>query len=516
MPIQPIVLQRRLVEVGRIRLGRKVPTQNGKSRPGKLDKFRLTSRDKARLDAAAELYGGTVAEWEGQWELITDAEVIPIVVVPGQALSQNFELWGQKTRNGQKSPVICLRRCDGVTEAISGEPCLCNGEPEQQCKPTTRLSVILTEVPGLGVWRLESHGWNAATELAGTVQMLEALVATGRPIRARLRLDKREVKRESGTNKFVVPVVDIDHTMGQVLDAIGIEQGPALDVEGHELARPAFTPVAALEQGNGGGAAPSIAEQVAAAGELERAPRANAAQEIPRSGVRPRTVAEVAGADTVPVPAGAAGEGSSVAAGDEPSPSPTDDGGAMPLQQRVAMWIGELARPEGMKADDFRHAFLEAFSDGNYSSARDVSPDDVHALRATMVRYQRGHVTLDASDGARAMAGHAVFREAVTGLPSTDPGGQSPGRRGGPVDPDAMPVATEPMLAEQPALDVYDEGFWRSEIAKVQGIGPARLVKAARDLAAEAGVAQPTGLDEITDQDLAGMVLAWLRSQAAA
>lgn len=458
--ISPIVLQRRLVEVGRIRLGKKVATTEGRSRPAKIDKFRLTSRDKARLDAAAALYGGTVEQWEGQWELYTDAEIIPIVVVPGQALSQSFEEWGQRTVNGQKTPVICLRRCDGITEAISGEPCLCQQQPEPSCKPTTRLSVILTEVPGLGVWRLESHGWNAATELAGTVQMLEALVATGRPIRARLRLDKREVKRATGTNKFVVPVVDIDHTMGQVLDAIGVG-GPSAEPMG-ELAAPAqrvgFTPVPELP------AAPAaaIADQVRAVEAATAAtPRRNAQQPIPPTGLAPRTAAEMSGPGMAPDGAGQAASASPAAqapasggggAAHEPGVPPSDallddDGPTMPLASRVAMWCNDAGLD-----DDGRHAFLYAFSEGRYQSAKAVTADDVAALRAALVRFRRGELELDRSGG------EPVLREATTGFPSTDPGGQSPARRGGPVDPE-QPIdvpATPELLPNWSAMRVRE------------------------------------------------------------
>lgn len=285
-----VTLQRRLVEVGRIRLGQKKVSKTGKSYPARLDKFRLTSRDKQRLDAAALLYGGKVTAWEGQWELFTETDALPVAVVPGQALNQSFELWGQKPLpGGKKTGVICLRRCDGETEFLAGSGCLCAAADEQLCKPTTRLSVVLTEVPGIGVWRVEAHGWNAASELAGGVQLLEALVATGRPVRARLRLDAREQVTETETRNFVVPVLDIDHTLGQVLDSIGpggrvaLAEAPAPELE----PAPRFTPVpAALE-------APkvTIAEQVATPVAVSK-PRKNAATPVPATGRRPRTAAQ--------------------------------------------------------------------------------------------------------------------------------------------------------------------------------------------------------------------------------
>lgn len=433
MPIVPLIdQQRRMAEVGRIRLGKKVPTQNGKSRPAKIDKFRLTSRDKARLDAAAALYGGEVTAWEGQWELYTDATAIPIAVVPGQALNVSYELWGQKTIDGKKSPVICLRRCDGEYESKSDGPCLCAQQPDMTCKPTARLSVVLTDVPGLGVWRLESHGWNALTELQGTVQLLEMLVASGRPIRARLRLDKRESPHESGTRKFVVPTIDIDHTMGQVLDAIGVGGVPAAPPVEIAASRGGFTPVPELP------AAPAaaIADQVRAVeAPAAAAPRKNAQQPIPATGLSPRTVGEVSGPGTAPDGAGQAASASPAAQapasgggdGDHPdvaSPD-VDDGPTMPLASRIAMWCNDAGLD-----NDGRHAFLYAFSDGAYQSAKNVPAGAVPELRAALVRLARGETELDRSGDT------PVLREAVTGFPSTDPGGQSPARTGGPVDPD--------------------------------------------------------------------------------
>ncbi len=46
MTFRIIDLQRRLREVGRIRIGEKVATSNGRSRPSKLSTFRFTSRDR--------------------------------------------------------------------------------------------------------------------------------------------------------------------------------------------------------------------------------------------------------------------------------------------------------------------------------------------------------------------------------------------------------------------------------------------------------------------------------------
>ncbi|WP_030798882.1 hypothetical protein [Streptomyces sp. NRRL S-337] len=203
MPI--LDLQQRIRELGRIRIGQKVPTSNGNTRPSKLNRFRLTSPSRELLDRVATQYGGTVAPWTpdggaGQYEVITDATRMPILV-PHQPVSQYYELW---------SGGGCQRRCDGVTELLSDRPCPCGPDPQRrQCKPTTRLNVVLAEVPGVGVWRLESHGYYAALELPGVAELL---AKAGGYVPAFLGLEERTAKREGKTLRWMVPTIDVDIT----------------------------------------------------------------------------------------------------------------------------------------------------------------------------------------------------------------------------------------------------------------------------------------------------------------
>lgn len=213
--MSPIIdLQRRMVEVGRLRMGHQVASSRGR-RPAKLEHWRLTSRDETRLQAAAELYGGEVKPWEdraGEYELYTGTAELPILLIPGQTLSQWYETW---------SAGGCTRRCDGDREVISEGACICDTEKgDRSCKPTTRLSVMLPDVPGLGCWRLESHGYYAAVELAGTATMLEAATARGQLLPARLRIDQRTKVEGGKTTRYAVPVIDIDITVRQALPAV--------------------------------------------------------------------------------------------------------------------------------------------------------------------------------------------------------------------------------------------------------------------------------------------------------
>lgn len=227
-------LQRRLTEVGRIRLGATDET-NGKRRPKKLDAWRLTSADRARIEAAANIFGGDVEPWDRQWQVFTEATDLPILLIPGQELSQWYELWNTPQGGGA---VSCLRRCDGVREIMADAPCMCPADGEERrelaakgraCKPTTRLSVVLPDVQGLGSWRMETHGYYAAVELAGAADILRRATEQGVLLPARLRLDQREARRAGQVRRFPVPVIEVDVTPTEVLAiAGGNEQRPTL------------------------------------------------------------------------------------------------------------------------------------------------------------------------------------------------------------------------------------------------------------------------------------------------
>jgi hypothetical protein len=257
-----LTIQSRMREIGRIRLGIKDEKKN----PKKLTTFRFTSRDKRPIEKAAELYGGKVMECDGakspdlkgQWEVVTDVSEIPFYPSP-VPVSQYMELW---------SGGGCQRRCDGCTESISGEPCLCDPE-SLECKPTTRLSVILPDLPDIGVWRLESHGWNAAAELVNTYDWLRMYLRSGKQVEALLAVEERTGKKDGKTTRFMVPVIRIPDTPRQLVmlsqegvlppslegaPALGSARDPAIPVNGSgkELPVPAKheTPEHVLKEPN--------------------------------------------------------------------------------------------------------------------------------------------------------------------------------------------------------------------------------------------------------------------------
>lgn len=217
MPINPIVLQRRHAELGRIRLGEK----GAKGQPQKLTTFRFTSPNRDLIEQVADLYGGDAKPWDNagkaEHEVVTDAKSIPVIVVKG-GFSQWMETW---------SGGGCQHRCDGVTNDLTKEPCDPDDPGHQDAKPYTRLSVMLRDVESLGVWRMETHGWNAAAELPS---MAELAMFVGDLVPATLHLvartSKIKVKGRVQTAQYVVPVLDLQVSKQRLVELVG---GPGID-----------------------------------------------------------------------------------------------------------------------------------------------------------------------------------------------------------------------------------------------------------------------------------------------
>jgi hypothetical protein len=224
-------LQKRFQTLGNIRTGRQVESATSKTgwRPDKLDTFRLTSRSKGLIQQCADKWGGEVEPWDNQWEVITKADTLPVVVPPQDPENMNwYELWGTSG---------IQRRCDGETDIIGRGPCRCKPE-DRQCTATTRVNLMLPDIEGIGVWLLTSHGWNAAQEMLASVELVMSYMQrTGHLPPASLVLEQREKRipdprdpAKRVTAKFAVPVLRIDLAVGDVIEAPAI--GPSVDPVG--------------------------------------------------------------------------------------------------------------------------------------------------------------------------------------------------------------------------------------------------------------------------------------------
>jgi len=230
-------VQRRGQQIGRIRIGQQVQASNGKMRPARLDTFRFTTASRVAADAIAGLYGGTVRDWEGQFEVITKESAIGVTVPPRD---QVVSMW---SKGG------CQRRCDSVTEQISSGPCLCphaenrddedevarcalersvlaGQNPPKACKIVTRISVMIPDLPGLGVFRLDTGSYYAAVEIGDAAAIMQLARDQGTFLPAMLRIEHRSRVAGGQTKKFPVPVLELLSTLRQItsgaLEAGGI------------------------------------------------------------------------------------------------------------------------------------------------------------------------------------------------------------------------------------------------------------------------------------------------------
>ena len=244
-------LQRRDAPLGEIRIGTSVEAtdKSGKPyrKPVRLETFRFTTSE-ANAAAVAALYGGKVAPWsqrKGKWEVITDRKALDVWVPPrGQAVDANMELWDGPKR---------LRHCDGITEALSGKPCMCPRgtaddaasvqrayderkrlsklRPPQACKTLTRINVTIPDLPGLtGIWRLNTGSENAAVETAGTGDAMTIAREGGVYLPAILSIQWRN--RADDGSPYPVPFLQVGLSM-QDLAAGSLPAGP-----GGPLAQP--------------------------------------------------------------------------------------------------------------------------------------------------------------------------------------------------------------------------------------------------------------------------------------
>ena len=248
MPLLDV--QRASHQTGRIRTGQRIAiegkTRSGqqKTRPVRLDAFRFTSPSRPQIEAAAARFEGDVQPWdEGgrrEWQVLTKATEILVTVPPRDAVvSSWYEMW--------KPGYGFERRCDSQREQISGGPCLCphaadpddadeamrcalarealsKKNPPEACRRVTRINVIIPDLPGLGVWRLDTGSIYSAmwTGDQGDIMMLARDRKVFLPARLYLEPQERLVRGE--LRKYSVPVLDITSTFREVASG-ALERG---------------------------------------------------------------------------------------------------------------------------------------------------------------------------------------------------------------------------------------------------------------------------------------------------
>jgi hypothetical protein len=227
-------IQRRGQQIGRLRIGEQVAIikdgrDTGKTRPVRRETFRLTTTSRYMADAAADYFGSEAKPWNGQWEVDTKRAEIAVMVPPRDAVvSQWYEMWNAGG---------CVRRCDSRREQISSGPCQCPhaGDPDDAaeveraalkragmakqgdaCSLVTRVNVMIPDLPGLGVFRLDTHSFYAASEIGDTAYILEKARDKGVFLPALVRIDQRQRVSGGQTKRFPVLTLEITVTLRQI------------------------------------------------------------------------------------------------------------------------------------------------------------------------------------------------------------------------------------------------------------------------------------------------------------
>ncbi|MCB1899602.1 MAG: hypothetical protein KDH16_09940 [Rhodocyclaceae bacterium] len=243
-------IARRAPQAGRLRMG--VKTERAMRT---IPTWRLTSPTRSLIEKAAELWGGTCKPWNdktanppNQFEVITDAASIEVMIIPN-GISTDYELWSKGGRE---------RQCDGITVGVArqagddyeivDQPCICDARGVRECDPTTRLQVVLPQLPFAGVWRLDSKSWNAAAELPGMVEFIAAAAGQGRLVRALLGIEARKKVVAGRTKHFQVPTLTVMESFDQLNELASANTRPALGPAGEPtLALPSGTEVEIVE-----------------------------------------------------------------------------------------------------------------------------------------------------------------------------------------------------------------------------------------------------------------------------
>ncbi|EFL00617.1 conserved hypothetical protein [Streptomyces sp. SPB78] len=241
-----MTMKRQAAELGRIRTGYTRPNPNPDRGPipVKSKTFVLSSHSRDYVAAAAELYGGRVEEWTpqnqsvAQFRVITDASELRAILPAGDPLSQSYEMW---------SGGGCSRRCDGETEQLTRRPCLCLAQygddwhlrsAREVCRPTSRINVMLPDLPDLGVWRLESKSYYAADAMAGGLDIVLAATEGRSMMPVRMWIEQRTRVANGKTKQF--PVVMVVPSLPKLRHALSGPISTAAALDPSSLDRPAI------------------------------------------------------------------------------------------------------------------------------------------------------------------------------------------------------------------------------------------------------------------------------------
>lgn len=225
MPIED--LAHRYRELGRLKFGDDLG-----DRPTQLATWRLTSPDAHLIEAAARLWGGVPSHDQTpsgslRASVITETSELEVLIPPQDvSAGQFYELWKAGGLERRCTGTALITFDDSPAGYSKIGPCICEDEnsTERACKISTTLRVLLPQLPDIGVWRLHTGSYYAATEIPATVEILQRIAGPNGLAPAVLALEERSTKRKgSARHDYMIPVLRSHQSLEALMAA---ERGP--------------------------------------------------------------------------------------------------------------------------------------------------------------------------------------------------------------------------------------------------------------------------------------------------
>jgi hypothetical protein len=220
-------LQGTMPRIGKLSAGyMESKTVNGRvvTYPAKSRTLVFRSSSPEILRAAAQIVRGTVSKSpnpraEGSvWRLVSEATDLEVLIASDDRRDApaRYEAWGASGK---------IRECDGHTcrfmiDPKTGErrenvPCWCvaqglQAEDGDACRITTRLNLFVpafVDIPGIGVWQLESRGRTTYQDLKGLRDLFQRMRlpgAMGAPVTLRIEIVRRRNPGSGDPQEFPV------------------------------------------------------------------------------------------------------------------------------------------------------------------------------------------------------------------------------------------------------------------------------------------------------------------------
>lgn len=223
MPIYGISDFKRLPRLGKIKLGRKEKSSKGTEYP-------IQTRFFVCPEEVQAIYGPEPTELDIMFPLNNIDLVFP----------QDLKLYG-------KSGLKCKGDGRNATMMVDGKlvekTCTPGAKECKGCKPIGTLNVLLSDVPGFGVWQIWTSSWNSIVNLNSSIDMIKAMTG-GRiayiPLKLQLQEHNAIVPKPDGTQfqkKVYVMTINISQTMSQFYEEHSLEANHMRSLENPGYAR---------------------------------------------------------------------------------------------------------------------------------------------------------------------------------------------------------------------------------------------------------------------------------------